>query len=120
MSTRRIWLSGGVFQFHESSMKPVKVPNNCLPSIQTFREGSLCKNLLQNRMGQAPNVCVLECFVVKASSACKHFKSSRVVLCCGHRCHLQLVKLCMCCMCSVWISKSHFDIFQEGLQSLYL
>src|SRR6266481_3929158 len=115
MSTRRIWLSSGAFQFHESSMKPVKVPNDCLPSIQTFREGSLCENLLQNQMGQALNICILECFIVKASSACEHFESS-----CGPRCHLQLVKLCMCCMCSVQISQSLFDIFQEGLQSLYL
>src|SRR6266481_3377094 len=101
-------------------MKPVKVPNDCLPSIQTFREGSLCKNLLQNRMGQAPNICILECFVIKASSACEHFESSCVVLCCGPRCHLQLVKLHMCCTFSVQISESLFDVFQEGLQSLYL
>src|SRR6266481_8785353 len=71
-------------------------------------------------MGQAPNICVFKCFIIKASSACEHFKLSHVVLCCGPRCHLQLVKLRTCCMCSVWISESLFDIFQEGLQSLYL
>ena len=58
-------LAGGSLQLHKALVETVKVSDDHLPCYQTVGESNLSKNLLQNRIGETPNVYVLEHCVIK-------------------------------------------------------
>ena len=98
----------------------IKISNDHLPCFQAFEECNLSENLLQNQIGETPNIYVFECCIIKTCLARKHFKSSCIVLCRSSGCHFELMKLCTSHLCPIHVSKSLFDIFQKDIQCLHL
>ena len=89
-----VCLASGSLQLCKAPVEAVEISDDHLPCCQAIGESNLSENILQNRIGETPNIYVFECGVVKASSACKHLKSSHIVLCHSAGCHSELMKLC--------------------------
>ena len=78
VSNTRVCLAGGSLQLHKASVETVEVLGDHLPCRQAIGESNLSENLLQNRIGETPNVYVFECSIVKAGSAHEDRKSTRL------------------------------------------
>ena len=114
VSNNWVHLASGSLQFCKASVEVIKILDDHLPCCQPIGESNLSKNLLQNRVGETPNIYVLKCCIVtKADSAREHLELNYIVLCHGSRCHFMLMKLCTSHPCPIWVSKSLFDVLRK-------
>ena len=80
VSNTWVRLAGGPLQLCKALVETVEISDNRLTCCQATGESNLSKNLLQNCVGEPPNVYVFERCIVKAGSAHEHLESSHIVL----------------------------------------
>ena len=68
MSNNWVHLASGPLLLHKALVEMIEILDDHLTCCQAIGESNLSENLLQNQVGETPNIYVFECSVVKAGS----------------------------------------------------